>query len=107
MPILLILRMCSEAWSQSLFFNIVADFRSATLNFAKFLRTSFLITASEGNQPQSNTELSKIEWMSLPQNVLNKKGKKIYCNDKSSRPEVLCKKGVLINFAKFTGKHLC
>ena len=24
----------------------------------------------------------------------------------SSRPEVLCKKGVLRNFAKFTGKHL-
>ena len=25
----------------------------------------------------------------------------------SSRPEVLCKKGVLRNFTKFTGKHLC
>ena len=26
---------------------------------------------------------------------------------RSSRPDVLCKKGVLRNFAKFTGKHLC
>ena len=26
---------------------------------------------------------------------------------RSSRPEVFCKKGVLSNFAKFTGKHLC
>ena len=26
---------------------------------------------------------------------------------RSSRPEVLCKKGVLRSFAKFTGKHLC
>ena len=26
---------------------------------------------------------------------------------RSSRPEVFCKKGVLENFAKFTGKHLC
>ena len=26
---------------------------------------------------------------------------------RSSRPEVLLKKGVLRNFAKFTGKHLC
>ena len=26
---------------------------------------------------------------------------------RSSRPEVLCKKGVLRNFAKSTGKHLC
>ena len=30
-----------------------------------------------------------------------------YANDRSSRPEVFCKKGVLRNFAKFTGKHLC
>ena len=27
--------------------------------------------------------------------------------DRSSRPEVFCKKGVLKNFTKFTGKHLC
>ena len=26
---------------------------------------------------------------------------------KSSHPEVFCKKGVLRNFTKFTGKHLC
>ena len=26
---------------------------------------------------------------------------------RSSRPEVFCKKAVLRNFAKFTGKHLC
>ena len=26
---------------------------------------------------------------------------------RSSRPEVFCAKGVLTNFAKFTGKHLC
>ena len=27
--------------------------------------------------------------------------------NRSSRPDVFCKKGVLSNFAKFTGKHLC
>ena len=27
--------------------------------------------------------------------------------DRSSRPEVFCKKGVLRNFTKFTQKHLC
>ena len=27
--------------------------------------------------------------------------------DRSSRLEVFCKKSVLRNFAKFTGKHLC
>ena len=26
---------------------------------------------------------------------------------RSSRPEVFCKRGVLRNIAKFTGKHLC
>ena len=26
---------------------------------------------------------------------------------RSSRPEMLCKKGALKSFAKFTGKHLC
>ena len=26
---------------------------------------------------------------------------------RSSRPEVFCEKGVLRNFAKFTGKHVC
>ena len=26
---------------------------------------------------------------------------------RSSRPEVFCKKGVLRNFSKFSGKHLC
>ena len=28
-------------------------------------------------------------------------------NYRSSRPEVFCKKGVLRNFTKFAGKHLC
>ena len=28
-------------------------------------------------------------------------------SSRSSRPEVSCKKGVLRNFTKFTGKHLC
>ena len=27
--------------------------------------------------------------------------------DRSGRPEVFCKKGVLRNLTKFTGKHLC
>ena len=26
---------------------------------------------------------------------------------RSSRPDVFCKKGVLRNFGRFTGKHLC
>ena len=27
--------------------------------------------------------------------------------DRSSRPEVICKKGALKDFLKYTGKHLC
>ena len=30
-----------------------------------------------------------------------------YCFSRSSCPGVVCKKGVLRNFAKFTGKHMC
>ena len=30
-----------------------------------------------------------------------------FYKNRSNRPEVFCKKGVLRNFTKFTGKHLC
>ena len=30
-----------------------------------------------------------------------------FLKNRSSRPVVFCKKGVLRNFTKFTGKHLC
>ena len=30
-----------------------------------------------------------------------------FCRGRSSRPDVFFKKGVLINFVKFTGKHQC
>ena len=46
-------------------------------------------------------------------NFLNLLKKSIFCQSynhgiyRSSRLEVFCKKGVLINFAKFRGKHLC
>ena len=36
-----------------------------------------------------------------------KKSFLIVFKGRSSRPEVFCKKGVLRNFAKFTGEHLC
>ena len=79
---------------QSLFFNKVADLRPATLfkkrlwhrhfpvDFGKFLRTPIF------------TE--HLQWLLL-----------ILTHFRSSRPEVFNKKGVLRNFAKFTGKHLC
>ena len=31
----------------------------------------------------------------------------VFCISRSTHPEVFCKKGVLRNFAKFTGKRLC
>ena len=33
--------------------------------------------------------------------------KPLCCEERSSRQDVFCKKSVLRNFAKFTGKHLC
>ena len=54
------------------------------MNFAKFLRALFLQNTFGGCSSESLT---------------------LFC--RSSRPEVLCKKGVLRDSPKFTGKHLC
>ena len=78
----------------SLFFNKVAGLRPSTLlkkrpwhrcfpvNFVKFLRTPFL-----------QTILDACFCSSL--------------NFQSTRSEIICRIGVLKNFAIFTGKHLC
>ena len=51
-----------------------------------------------------NFELSSAFFYALPE-VLEEQT--VLCgNNTSSRPEVFCKKGVLINFTKFIGKHL-
>ena len=50
------------------------------------------------------TFVSKICGISLTGNHLVKS---ILAMARSNRPEVLCKKDVLRNFAKFTGEHLC
>ena len=51
---------------------------------------------------------SKIEifWFLLVHWVAKKTVKQIK-KSRNSRPEVFCNKGVLKNFAKLTGKHLC
>ena len=46
---------------------------------------------------KQNCSLTKVGWI---QNFLKS-------GYRSSRPEVFCEKGVLRNFAKFTGKYLC
>ena len=38
---------------------------------------------------------------------IEEKNKKAIPKSRSSRPRVFCKKGVLSNFAKLTGKHMC
>ena len=48
-------------------------------------------------------EIMKYFWFSI--SVVTEFSEKAIC--RSSRPAVLCKKGVLKNFVKFTGKHLC
>ena len=85
---------------QSLFFNKVAGLRPATLlkkrlwhwcfpvNFAKFLRTPFY---------------TEHLWWLLLQKVYLRID---FTQLRSSRLEVFCRKRVLRNFAKFTGKHV-
>ena len=49
-------------------------------------------------------------WLNSIESFVENFGKLIvhvYSLYRSSRPEVFCKEGVLWNFAKFTGKHLC
>ena len=67
---------------QSLFFNKVADIRPFSCGFCKIFRNTFF------------TEHLQLLLL-------------ILTHFRSSRPEVFYKKGVLINFAKFIGKHLC
>ena len=43
----------------------------------------------------------------LSSEFLNPKLRRLLCNSRTSRPEVFCKKGVLENLIKITGKHLC
>ena len=46
-------------------------------------------------------KICQSSWISKPSNI-----RKYLVNFRSSRPEVFCRKGVLKNFAKFSGKHL-
>ena len=57
------------------------------MNFVKFLRTPFFI--------------EHLWWLLLTISI------SYLMSHRSSRPEVLCEKGVLENFTKFAGKHLC
>ena len=79
---------------KGLFFNNVGELRATLLkggfpvNFSRFLRTPFWQNTSRN-------------CCGIFQNIYIKN---IF---RSSRPEVFCKKGVLRNFVKFTGKPLC
>ena len=57
------------------------------MNFVKSLRTPFFI--------------KHLWWLLLTISI------SYLMSHRSSRPEVLCEKGVLENFTKFAGKHLC
>ena len=73
--------------------------RCFLVNFAKFLRTPFLIEHFGCCFCQSSWEYLEPILFFAWYLVCEK--------NRSSHPDVLCKKGVLRNFKKFTGKHLC
>ena len=60
------------------------------------------VKSLENGYPSFSDKVSSTERISLIENdkIINND------SDRSSRPEVFCKKGVLKNLAKFTGKHL-
>ena len=51
--------------------------------------------------------IDKVYKQDFPKVAVLKHTHSLLSQNRSSRPEVFCKKGVLRNFAKFTGKHLC
>ena len=86
-------------------FNKVADLKACNfikkrlehrcflVNIAKFIRTAFC--------------MKDIRWLLLFLKDIQESKEKATVLYRSSRPEGFCKKGVLRNFAKFTGKHKC
>ena len=110
---------------QSLLFNKGWGIRPATLlkkklwhrcfpvNYAKFLRSTFHRTPPglllSGNELQNLLKLL-IQNSIIEIKKMRKRSKLVteseYSLIRSSRPEVFCKKNVLRNFKKATGKHL-
>ena len=70
------------------------EHRCFVVNIAKFIRTAFC--------------MKHIRWLLLFLKDIHfqESKEKTSVLYRSSRPEGFCKKGVLTNFAKFTGKHL-
>ena len=66
--------------------------------FANLSQREFLVESSTSFCLWSITDYYRQFWMR------NRFKKELF---RSSRPEMSCKKGVLKNFAKFTGKYLC
>ena len=61
-------------------------------------------------QFESYESIKPLQNVILQTNILKKiliAPNNVISSTRSSRPEVFCKKGVLRNFTKFTGKHLC
>ena len=56
---------------------------------------------------QENADQNNSEYGHFSRDVIAILTKLSKAYDRSSRPEVFCKKGVLRNFAKFTGNYLC
>ena len=72
-----------------------------TKNLSSVLKTS-LITSVNINQPNDTSTQVYLVAKSLCWKIL---GARLI--DRSSLPEVFCKKGVFRIFTKFTGKHMC
>ena len=69
----------------------------------------YILLCGNKNIVQSAFNEEKINVCSCWSNTKIDTAEKLYniFNCRNSRPEVFCKKGVLKNFAKLTGKHLC
>ena len=70
---------------------------------------SFLITLQASRGPEIGAQVFSCEFCGIFKNIFSTEHLRATASvDKAvSHPEEFCKKGVLQNFAKFTGKQLC
>ena len=75
------------------------EIRQASNDYKKVLEATNLAYSNKTKKAITLQKLGSHHFMGITISVLNK--------GRSSCPEMFSKKGVLRNFAKFTGKHLC
>ena len=85
----------STEWEHMLTLNIYLKKRFSLQEKHRCFQICWIEKKNDVSRKQNFRRIIPFKWFSTSH------------KDRSSHPEEFCKKGVLWNFAKFTGKHLC